>query len=87
VQGGKSAQNDVPKAPTPPVTPTTKPIVAQEPAKVTPAPVAKPVTASTTTAAIPVKLVPKRWEQLDLFGERRGETGARAFVDDEDCPY
>lgn len=91
VQGGKSAQNDTPKAPAPLVTPAAKPVtetavVAQEPAKVTPAPIAKPATASTTMPAIPVKLVSRRWEQLDLFGGSRVET--RAFGgDDEDCPY
>ena len=52
VQGGKSAQNDAPKAPTPPVTPAAKPVmeasaVAQERAKVTPTPCV--------------------WTQLDLF--------------------
>lgn len=92
VQGGKSAQKDAPKAPTPPVTPASKPIVeaaviAQEPAKVTPASVAKPATASMATPAIPVKLVPRRWEQLEMFAPKT-ETRARSFGDDsEDCPY
>jgi hypothetical protein len=91
VQGGKSVQKDTPKTPATPVTPAAKPvvetpIVEKEPAKVTSAPVAKPVTASTVTTAIPVKLVPKRWEQLDLFGGNRTELRAVAG-DDEDCPY
>jgi len=89
VQGGKSVQNDAPKAPTPPVAPAATPIVeapvvAQEPAKAMPAPMAKPATAST---AAPLKLAPRRWEQLDLFGGNRAETRARSFDDSEDCPY
>jgi IS1 family transposase len=91
VQGGKSAQKDAPKASTPPVAPAAKlvveePVVAQESTKATSAPVAKPATASTTTIPA-VKLVPRRWEQLDLFGGKV-ETRARlSWDDDEDCPY
>lgn len=93
VQGGKSVQKDAPKAPTPPVTPAAKSVVestvvAQEPAKVASEPIAKPAAASTVTTAIPVKLVPRRWEQLDLFGQKHVETRAQSFGDDaEDCPY
>lgn len=93
VQGGKSAQKEAPKAPTSPVAPAAKPVVespavVQESATVTPAPGAKSATASTATTASPVKLVPKRWEQLDLFGGNRVETLAQSLGDDsEDCPY
>jgi len=92
VQGGKSGQNDAPKTPTP-LAPTArpvidKPVIAQEPIKATLSPIAKPAMASTTMQTIPVKLVQRRWEQLDLFGWSRVETRARAsWDDDEDCPY
>lgn len=92
VQGGKSAQNDTSKAPTPPVTHAAKPateavIVVQEPAGGTPAAVAKPATASTTTAAVLVKLVPRGWEQLEMFAQKRIETRVNLADDTEDCPY
>lgn len=92
VQGGKSAQNDVPKAPTPPVMPAAKPVevapvITQEPAKATSTPVAKPATASTVTTTIPVKFMPRRWEQLEMFGGNRSQTRAFGGDDVEDCPY
>ena len=92
VQGGKSAPAIAPKTPTPPVTPAAKPVVetpvVEEPARTTPAPLAKPATASTSTTAIPVKLVPTRWEQLDIFAPKSVETRARSFNEDpDDCPY
>jgi len=73
------------------VTPAVKPVVeslviAEEPAKATPAP-AKPAAGSTSTTAIPIKLVPRRWEQLDLFGGTRQETRAFGSDDLDDCPY
>lgn len=92
VQGGKSAQKETPKAPTPSVTPAAKPVVeapvVQEPARVTSMPVAKSVAASTVTTAIPVKLVPRRWEQMDLFGGKVEPQARASWGDDgEDCPY
>jgi hypothetical protein len=91
VQGGKSVQKDAPNEAMPPVAPAAKPVVEslvmQESVRVTPASIAKPATAPTTTTAIPVKLVARRWEQLDLFGGNRTETRASYGDDSEDCPY
>jgi hypothetical protein len=73
VQGGKSPQNEAPKKPTPPAKPVVEsPVVAQEPAKTLP-PATKPTTATNAVITIPVKLVPKRWEQMDLFGGKQCE--------------
>jgi hypothetical protein len=64
--------------------PAAKPVVAQEPVKIAPEPAANPATAST---AIPVKVVPRRWEQLEMFAVSRTETRMTFDDDDEDCPY
>jgi len=83
VQGGKSVQKDAPKMPTPVVE---APVVTRELAKVIPAHVTKSATSSTATIAIPVKLAPKRWEQMDLFGGDRVKTRSDEN-DEDDCLY